>query len=193
MNRTNTAGSSRTLNGCAGRRHKACGYKLSFNHSPFSVLRSSVFRVSGTLFRNAGLTSWLLAPVFFLSACASPRVVEVTSRTRLKDIDVADERVFVADPASHIRYRPRDLPANKQREEFYVHWLGAAVDRVKFEYRQVDVPDTVKEQSFTSAGPRWHVFEVRGEEFHAGGLVSAWRVSLWSGDQLLAERKSALW
>ncbi len=97
------------------------------------------------------------------------------------------------DPASRIRYRPRDLPADQQREEFYVHWRGADVDLVKFEYRQVDVPGTVKEQTFKPADPRWHVFEIRGDDFHTGGPVSAWRVSLWTGDQLLAERKSALW
>jgi hypothetical protein len=158
-----------------------------------------------------------------LSGCASsPRVLEVSSRTRLRNIDAADERMFMHDPAARIRYRPHDLPADQQREEFYVHWRGADVNLVKFEYRQVDVPNTIKEQTVVlvgsagvesavpsrnsenpppaalgtahaTTGRHSHVFEIRGDDFHTGGHVSAWRVSLWSGEQLLAERKSALW
>jgi hypothetical protein len=108
-------------------------------------------------------------------------------------VDVADQHLFEADRASRLRYKPRDLPANQQRQEFYVRWRGAGVDLVKFEYRQVNVPNTIKEQTFAPNGATAKVFEIRGEDFHTGGPLSAWRVSLWTGDQLVAERKSALW
>jgi len=109
------------------------------------------------------------------------------------DIDKADQRMFLHDTASRIRYKAQDLPANEQREEFFVEWRGANLDRVKFEYRQVNAPNIVKEQEFAPARERSHVFEIRGDDFHTGGPVSAWRASLWSGNELVAERKSALW
>jgi hypothetical protein len=34
---------------------------------------------------------------------------------------------------------------------------------------------------------------VRGEQFRSGGVISAWRVSLWDGDKVVAEEKSVLW
>jgi hypothetical protein len=34
---------------------------------------------------------------------------------------------------------------------------------------------------------------VAGEDFKQLGEISAWRVTLWDGAQLLAERKSFLW
>ena len=134
----------------------------------------------------------LLCFVLFTLGCASPRVVEVMSQTRLQDVDLVDKPLFERDRASRIRFEPEALPADAQRQEFFVRWSGTA-GLVKFEYRQVDKPNTIEEQTYTPQGDRAKVFEVRGEEFRAGGLVSAWRVSLWDGDTLLAEKKSALW
>jgi hypothetical protein len=133
--------------------------------------------------------------LLLLAACstAAPRVLEVTSRTRLQDIDTADARLFVVDEASRIKYEPRDLSTDEQREEFYVRWAPTGVGLVKFEYRQVAKPGTIFEQTYTPHGDVWNIFEVRGEAFRSGGSVSAWRVSLWNGDQLLAEKKSFLW
>ena len=136
-------------------------------------------------------------------ACSTttPRVLEVTSRTRLKDIGPLDEDLFAYDRASRIQYEPRDLSSDAQREEFYVRWTApptsrsgpASVDRVKFEYRQVGKPNTTFEQNYVPHGESSKVFAVRGEDFRSGGSVSAWRVSLWDGDQLVAEKKSFLW
>jgi hypothetical protein len=131
----------------------------------------------------------------FTCACSTtgPRVLEVTSRTRLQDIDPVDARLFVVDEASRIKYEPRDLSVDDQREEFYVRWAPTSVGLVKFEYRQVAKPGAIFEQTYTPHGDVSKVFEVRGEAFRSGGSVSAWRVSLWNGDQLLAEKKSLLW
>jgi hypothetical protein len=133
--------------------------------------------------------------LLLLASCSTtaPRVVEVSSRTRLQDIDVADLRYFVVDEASRIKYQPRDLSIDDQREEFYVRWVPASIGQVKFEYRQVAKPGTIFEQTYTPHRDEWKIFEVRGEPFRSGGSVSAWRVSLWNGDQLLAEKKSSLW
>ena len=151
--------------------------------------------LSGRRQRSLGLA---VALVSFALACSTttPRVLEVTSWTHLKDIDPVDEDLFANDQASRIRYEPRDLSIDDQREEFYVRWTTpptASVDRVKFEYRQVAKPNTIFEQEFVPHGEFSKVFAVRGEDFRSGGSVSAWRVSLWDDDHLVAEKKSFLW
>lgn len=146
----------------------------------------------------------MLFTLFFavLSGCAatSPRVVEVTATRRTKTVERVDKDLFLTDRASIIDFQPQSLPSSEQREEFFVRWTGAGVDRVKFEYRQVNVPNTVMEQTCASQAGSWHVFEIRGDHFINGGPVSAWRVSLWNDSQprsergkLLAEEKSVLW
>ena len=39
----------------------------------------------------------------------------------------------------------------------------------------------------------WAKFQLDGEGYKKFGEVTAWRVSLWNGDQLLGEQKSFLW
>jgi hypothetical protein len=133
--------------------------------------------------------------LFLLTACSTtgPRVLEVTSRTRLQDVDLADREYFIEDQASLIHYEPQDLGINDQREEFYVRWTPRTVSLVKFEYRQVGKPGKVFEEVFVPHGGARNLFEVRGEQFRSGGVVSAWRVSLWDGDKVVAEEKSVLW
>jgi hypothetical protein len=40
---------------------------------------------------------------------------------------------------------------------------------------------------------RWSSLRVNGDSYRQIGEVIAWRATLWSGDRLLAERKSFLW
>ena len=128
------------------------------------------------------------------SACSTtPRVLEVTSRTRLQNIDPADKNLFIEDQASRIRFEPHDLSIDEQREEFYVRWRPRTVTLVKLEYRQIAKPTVIGEQTYVPNRDASTLFQVRGEEFRSGGSVSAWRVSLWNGDQLVAEKKSFLW
>jgi len=138
----------------------------------------------------------LVACLIVMAGCAttSPRVLEVTRSKYVSNIRPEDERVFARDRASHFRTEIVSLPAEQQREMFFVRWNSAAVRSVKFEYRQVDKPDQIGQQRFAPARQSSHTFVIHGEEFLTGGAVSAWRVSLWSPtDELLAESKSALW
>ena len=178
------------------------------NHHTFSrlCLPASLSAVadrcySGRLFDRrrvrpcSGLFGVIWACALLLTACSTtgPRVLEVTNRTRLLDVDVADRQYFIEDRASLIRYQPQDLSTDDQGEEFYVRWTPRTVGLVKFEYRQVAKPVEVFEQTYVPHGDTRKVFEVRGEAFRSGGVVSAWRVSLWNGDQVVAEQKSVLW
>lgn len=161
-----------------------------------------VFRLPG---RAPAWSRAALFPVCFLllTACSTtgPRVLEVTNRTRLQDVDFADRQYFIEDRASLIRYQPQDLSIDNQREEFYVRWTPGPISRsgsktislVKFEYRQVARPGEVFEETYVPHGNARNLFVVRGEQFRSGGVVSAWRVSLWRGDQVVAEEKSVLW
>ncbi len=139
----------------------------------------------------------ILAALLLTTACSTtgPRVLEVSSRTRLQDIDVADSREYFGyDEASRFTYVPQDLSIAHQREEFYVRWTPASISLVKFEYRQVAKPAMIFEKTYAPNGDTAKLFRVIGEEFRAGGSVSAWRVTLWKDDQLVAEKKSfALW
>lgn len=40
---------------------------------------------------------------------------------------------------------------------------------------------------------RWNELALTGDDYKAFGEVTAWRVTLWEGDQLLAEQASYLW
>lgn len=127
-----------------------------------------------------------LAGLLLLTACQTPgpAIDGVWSQKRLRTTDDPD---FLTDRASRLQTEARALPASEQRQEFSIRWHGAGIDQVKFEYRQVNLPDKVLEQHVTATGQSSHLFTVRG------GIVSAWRATLWHGTQLLAEKKSALW
>ena len=45
----------------------------------------------------------------------------------------------------------------------------------------------------SGATSRWNSLTLGGEDYKKFGEVSAWRVTLWNGDQLVAEQKSFLW
>ena len=139
----------------------------------------------------------LAALVVGCSTTHTPRVVEVNALKRTHTVEAADKPIFLHDPASRFHLTSHVLPANEQREEFFVRWAGPSIALVKFEYRQVNRPNTTGAQSFAPVGTQsFHVFKVSGDDFVNGGAVSAWRISLWADPQAptpLAEKKSALW
>lgn len=40
---------------------------------------------------------------------------------------------------------------------------------------------------------RWASLPLKGDDYKKLGDLTAWRVTLWEGDQLLSEQKSFLW
>ena len=130
-----------------------------------------------------------------LCACqtSTPRVGSVWMTHRKQVVDEGEKGFFINDRASFIQTSNQDLPAEKQGEEFFVSWSGAGIELVKLEYRQVGRPDKIAVQQVTPGKIQSHLFPVVGKERQQGGAISGWRVSLWRGDQLLAEKKSSLW
>ncbi len=87
------------------------------------------------------------------------------------------------------------------RDGHYYTLMWKVTDRsqpvkVRLEYRQQKTGAKIKtlEQEVTTVGRRNNTyFEVIGEEYAAGGLVTSWRATLVRGKEVLAEAKSYLW
>jgi hypothetical protein len=137
----------------------------------------------------------LLAGLCLALGCstATPRIVEVSKTKRLKTVSPGYEEMFRSDRASKFQFEAKDLPQAEQGQEFFVRWRAAALDRVKFEYRQVNLPNKVGQQSVAPAGNERALFRVPHEEIAQAGSVSAWRVTLWKDGAVIAEKRSALW
>ena len=86
---------------------------------------------------------------------------------------------------------------------FAVQWLArsAAIAPVKLRVElrgsaRGDLPSrSVLEYEVKTGGwfSRWTYLPILGEDYKKFGRISAWRVTLWEGDQLLSEQKSFLW
>ncbi len=124
---------------------------------------------------------------------APVRVTDVDATQYEETIGRADRNMFLTDRASRILFQAQPLPVADQREEVFVRWKGSQVDSVKFEYRQVNVPDSIQQQICVPLRRDWNIFSVRGEAYVNGGPISAWRVTLWQGGRPVAEQKSSLW
>jgi hypothetical protein len=117
-----------------------------------SGVRAAIFSHRST-FHALRSTLYALLSATVLTGCATgrPRVLEVTATKHTETVGRADKNLFLTGRASKIAFESVLLPPSEQREEFYVRWTGAQVDMVKFEYRQVNVPNKVMEQTYVPA------------------------------------------
>ena len=83
---------------------------------------------------------------------------------------------------------------------FDVQWKGHKLEhgQIKLEVRGTKTPPRQIEtfsNDLKGGGmfSRWSGLRVAGEDFKRIGSIVAWRISLWDGDQQLAEQKSFLW
>jgi hypothetical protein len=94
-------------------------------------------------------------------------------------------------------------PAKRSALRFAVQWKAntppAETLTLRVEMRgipQLDLPQqknlevTVQQHHWFS---HWAYLKISEEEYKKLGEVTAWRVTLWDGSQLLAEQKSFLW
>jgi len=94
----------------------------------------------------------------------------------------------------------RNSPAQRDGLRFDVHWKARKSPALKL---RVDMRGSKNEQAtnFTIESPvkpprilsKWSALIVRGKDYIGVGELRSWRVTLWDGDQLLAEQKSFLW
>ena len=96
----------------------------------------------------------------------------------------------------------RAHPEKRSGIRFDILWRarGAAKEKAKL---RVELRGTAKgnlpsettienEAAITGTG-HWASVKLDGEEYKKFGEVTAWRVTLWAGDQMLGEQKSFLW
>ncbi|GEM_PF-3099712 len=83
----------------------------------------------------------------------------------------------------------------REGETFLVMWSASAQEKlvIRFEYRQ-ERADGVKMKE--KVNPKLHgrtFFEVAGDEFKKDGIVTAWRVTILDGENVLANKQSFMW
>lgn len=83
-----------------------------------------------------------------------------------------------------ILWRGRGEP--KQKAKLRVELRGAAKGNLPSE-KSIETEVTMTGIS------HWAAIKLDGEDYKKFGEVTAWRVTLWDGDQLLGEQKSFLW
>jgi hypothetical protein len=94
-------------------------------------------------------------------------------------------------------------PGKRTALRFVVHW-NAPVARtnewkLRVELRGVPQGEKPKQAVLELPLPlhhgysRWDSVVLQGDDYKAFGDVTAWRTTLWDGDQLLDEQKSFLW
>jgi hypothetical protein len=87
--------------------------------------------------------------------------------------------------------------------QFAVQWKAAGSTstqlKLRVDLRGVAQGDLPKQKVLelpvrqTSSFSHWVYLKLEGDDYRKFGEVTAWRVSLWDGDQLLGEQKSFLW
>ncbi len=97
----------------------------------------------------------------------------------------------------------RTHPEERSGIRFAVQWKTAggafAPLKLKIELRgsaKGDFPGKATLEKEIPAGGRfshWAYLPLTGDEYDKIGEVTAWRATLWEGDQLLSEQKSFLW
>lgn len=94
-------------------------------------------------------------------------------------------------------------PAKRSAMRFMVQWKADVTEtnqfKLRVEMRGVAGGQTPREATLELPLPvhhglsRWDSLVLGGDAYKAFGDVTAWRVTLWKGDQQLDEQKSFLW
>jgi len=96
----------------------------------------------------------------------------------------------------------RQHPELRSGIRFDVNWRVRSTKsssfKLKLELRGVakaNLPrlKTLEQEVKGGASARWTGLTLGGEDYREFGEVTAWRITLWDGEQLLGEQKSFLW
>jgi hypothetical protein len=101
---------------------------------------------------------------------------------------------------AQLRQHPEQRSGMRFDLSYKTHGQPAGKLRLQVELRGLakgDLPQKMTlEIEVRAAGGwfgRWESIPLTGEKYKTIGEVTAWRVTLWDGDQLLGEQKSFLW
>jgi hypothetical protein len=147
----------------------------------------------------------LAVPLFLLAAtlCAGaatgriakvlPQFLDLEGRASLSP-SLYDRDAYQAQLRTH--------PAQRSGMCFNILWRGRDVTNkvaiLRVELRgsaKGNLPsETALEKTVRLTGTsHWAKLNIDGEKYKEFGEVTAWRVTLWNGDQLIGEQKSFLW
>jgi hypothetical protein len=96
----------------------------------------------------------------------------------------------------------RANPDQRSGLRFDIYWRARAEAGTRVKLRvelrstaQGDLPSrhTLETEIKASATSKWTSLTLTGQDFKKFGEVTAWRVTLWDGEQLVGEQKSFLW
>ena len=96
----------------------------------------------------------------------------------------------------------RQNPELRSGIRFDVNWrvrsVKTSIFKLRIELRGVakgNLPrqKTLEQEVKGGASARWTSLKFTGDDYREFGEVTAWRVTLWEGEQLLGEQKSFLW
>jgi hypothetical protein len=99
---------------------------------------------------------------------------------------------------AHLRQHPEQRSGLRFDVLTRVRTRNATNLKLKVEMRgiaQGNLPSekTIEQTVKSGAGSRWTTVTLNREDYRALGEITAWRVTLWEGDELMGEQKSFLW
>jgi len=135
----------------------------------------------------------------FLVSCGGPDTLRVR-QFHLRDTKVATGQPFIRAETNELLHGAVTQEERELRlgNYYHVRWRklsGEEPVKIVFEYRQAKSGAKVfrkeKVSPAKSRGDRKML--VIGNEYLKGGRVTAWRVTIYDGDQLAAQKQSYLW
>lgn len=146
------------------------------------------------------IISLVLFAVTFSARAASGKVIKVLPHL----LDAQGRHTLSPSLYDRDAYQAelRKNPAKCSGVRFDIQWRarGAAKETavLRVEMRGTakgNIPSETKlETTVTITGTgHWAALKLDGEKYKNFGEVTAWRVTLWSGDELIGEQKSFLW
>jgi hypothetical protein len=142
----------------------------------------------------------LLLAMTFSAAAATGRVVKVLPHfLDLKGRHALSPSLYERDAyQAYLRRHPEERSGLRFDILSRVRTRGATNLKLKVETRGIAEGSLPSEKTIEStvksgSGSRWTAITLSGDDYKALGEVTAWRVSLWEGDQLIGEQKSFLW
>lgn len=97
--------------------------------------------------------------------------------------------------------RLRERPAERAGLQFCIQWKAAAPGDLKLRVEARGVMSGKSAAAITVEEPvkrgsrfsHWTTIVISAEDYKQLETLTAWRVTLWDGDQLIGEQKSFLW
>lgn len=94
----------------------------------------------------------------------------------------------------------RQHPELRSALRFYIHWKvkGQPFEELKLRLEmrgiaQGNLPKQFTMETEIKSGGHWSELTIQGDNYKNLGEVTAWRVTLWDGSEMLGEQKSFLW